>query len=33
MKNVIKISEKATSLATPLSCLFSKVNEGEPDFL
>ena len=28
-----KISEKATSLATPLSCLFSKVNEGEPDFL
>ena len=28
-----KVSEKATSLAAPLSCLFSKINEGEPDFL
>ena len=28
-----KISEKAASLASPLSCFFSKINEGEPEFL
>ena len=28
-----KVSSKVASLATPLSCCFSKVNEGEPQFL